>query len=38
MVSTGMVGLREASGGTHEPALKNYALNVNAEDNFALAA
>lgn len=38
MVSTGVSGLEEASGGKHEPALKNYALNVNAEDNFAIAA
>ncbi len=38
MVSTEVRGLGEASGGTHGPALKNDALNVNAEDNFALAA
>lgn len=38
MVSTGVRGLEEASRGKHNPALKNHALNVNAEDNFALAA
>lgn len=38
MVSTGVRSSKEASGGKYGPALKNDALNVNAEDNFALAA
>lgn len=38
MASTGVRLVWEASRGKHVASLIKYALNVNAEDNFALAA
>ena len=38
LASTGAWRIYQASRGTHGASLIKYALNVNAEDNFALAA